>query len=259
MNRLQGRVAIVTGAGSGIGAATARRFAAEGAIVVVADVDAAGAEDVANSILGSGGRASACEIDVCDRASVDDLVTETLRVHGRLDVMHNNAGIDLITPLAALDDVAVGTMLDVNIRGVLNGTAAAGRAMVEQGSGAIINTASIAANWGVPLQTVYCASKGAVVSLTRAAALEYSPSVRVNALCPGGVRTPIVQKVFGGEPSPELYMALEKLHALGRMGRPEEIAAAAAFLASDDASFVTGTALTVDGGMTAGHSLDLMM
>jgi NAD(P)-dependent dehydrogenase (short-subunit alcohol dehydrogenase family) len=251
-------VAIVTGAGSGIGAASARRFASEGAAVVVSDIDGDQAQEVASEIVESGGLAMAVVVDVRFREEMDQMVKVAMAEYGRLDVMHNNAGVGSMLPLVMVDSDTISRLLDINVKGVLHGTAAAASVMVEAGFGSIVNTASAAAVYGSPLQVLYSATKGAVLSLTKAAAMEYATSgVRVNAVCPGGVKTRFVASALGFEPPPVFEEAGAKAHPLGRMAEPEEIAAAIAFLASDDASFVTGVGLPVDGGMTAGALLDM--
>ncbi len=258
MARFGGRVAVVTGGGSGIGAATARQLAAEGAVVVVADVLTQRAQEVAKSIEAAGGYATAETVDVTSRTAVDDLVERTVDVHGRLDVMVNNAGVGSIGPLAALTEDTLSRLLDINVKGVVHGTAAAGRYMLASNiHGAIVNTSSAAAVFGSPFQAVYSATKGAVLALTRSAAMEFAPSIRVNAVCPGGVRTRFMEAATGVAMPPEMDAVAGKVHPLGRMAEPHEVAAAIAFLASDDASFITGAALPVDGGLTAGALIDL--
>lgn len=257
MQRLIDRVAVVTGAASGIGAATAQRLAWEGASIVVSDIDTARAEVVAKEIEAAGGRAVAVTTDVRKRVDVEAAVEAARSAYGRLHIMINNAGIDAITPLGGLDDALVDRLIDVNIKGVIHGISVAGPALVEAGGGVIINTASVAGIHGVPLQAIYSATKGAVIALTRAAAMEFAPTVRVNAVLPGGVRTPIVESMFGGPVPDEWLQRMGKQHPIGRLARPEELAAAFAFLASDDASFMTGASLVVDGGMTAGAVLDV--
>jgi NAD(P)-dependent dehydrogenase (short-subunit alcohol dehydrogenase family) len=257
MHRLEGRVAIITGAASGIGEAAAHRLAAEGAITVVTDIDAAGATTAADAITAAGGNAIPMSCDVRDRTAINRVVDEVVSTHGRLDIMVNNAGVDSIAPLALLDEAHLSDLVEINLLGVIHGTAAAGRVMMNSGSGAIINTASVAAAVGMSLQSIYCATKGGVVSFTRAAACELAPRIRVNAVAPGGVRTPIVEKLLGGTPNDDVMRAMARLHLLNRLGHPSEVAAVIAFLASDDASFMTGTTITVDGGMTAGLPIDL--
>jgi NAD(P)-dependent dehydrogenase (short-subunit alcohol dehydrogenase family) len=156
-----------------------------------------------------------------------------------------------------VDDETVNRLLDINVKGVVHGTAAAASRMLSAGGGTIINTASAAATFGSPLQVLYSATKGAVLALTRAAAMELAPTVRVNAVSPGGVKTAFVEAALGFPAPPELEASGARAHPLGRMAEASEIAAAIAFLASDDASFITGIGLPVDGGMTAGALIDL--
>ncbi len=257
MDRLTGRITVITGAGSGIGAATAHRLAGEGAVVIVSDIDGDRATDVVAQIVGAGGQASAATVDVRSRVDVERLVDEVVEAHGRLDVMVNNAGVGSMLPLAMVDDDTVARLLDINVKGVVHGTAAAATKMLAAGGGTIVNTASAAATFGSPLQVVYSATKGAVLALTRSAAMELAPTVRVNAVCPGGVKTAFVDAALGFPAPPELAAAGARVHPLGRMAEASEVAAAIAFLASDDASFVTGIGLPVDGGMTAGALIDL--
>lgn len=258
MERFADRVAVITGAGSGIGAASARRLASERAAVVVCDIDPARADEVAKAIVSDGGRATSVAGDVSKRADVESMVQAAVDTYGRLDVMHNNAGIGgAVMPLAMMDDATTERLINVNLRGVVNGMAVAAPIMQAAGRGAIVNTASVAGLYGSPLFGVYSGTKGAVVAMTRSAAMEFAPTLRVNAIAPGGVRTRFNEAMFGTALPDEIEEKLGTVHPLGRNAQPEEIAAGVAFLASDDASFITGHVLVIDGGISAGAVLDL--
>jgi NAD(P)-dependent dehydrogenase (short-subunit alcohol dehydrogenase family) len=254
MPRLEGKVALITGGGSGIGKVAAERFAAEGAAVVVADIVAAEAERVVAGITGSGGTARSVAVDVTDEGQVDSMVAAAVDTYGSLHVLLNNAGIFpdddggvLDTPAATWQQV-----MEVNLKGVWLGCRAAIPAMLESGGGSIVNTASFVALMGAATaQVAYTASKGGVLALTREVAVEYARrGIRVNALCPGPIETPLLAELLA-DPA---RRSRRLVHIpLGRFGRPEEIAAAALFLASDESSFMTGSALVVDGGITAAY------
>jgi len=253
-DRFTGRVAIVTGAGSGIGAATARLLAQEGAAVTVADIDLARAANAVDAIAALGGTARAQHVDVSDPVGMQALVDDTVAAYGRLDILHNNA--------AALDqnardqDVVTGDLdtwervLAVNLTGTMLGCRVAIPAMLAVGGGAIVNTASAAAFYGSRTLAAYGTSKAGVVALTRYVATAYADrGIRCNAVAPGVVVDRAVQEADAGAPAPRLgpYVAG---HLAGRLGYPAEVAAAVAYLASDDAAFVTGECLRIDGGLT---------
>ncbi len=256
MSRLSGRVAFITGAGSGIGRASALRMAEEGAAVMCADIDKAGAEQTAAQVAEHGGRSSAMELDVTSESAVQEALEQTVKEFGGLNVIFNNAGIG--GRLLGWDAV-----IDVNLSGVYYGTFHGCAMMAERGGGSVINTASVAGLAGLvgyvppemegqpvlPGAGAYVAAKHGVIGLTRQFAVTYGKrGVRVNAIAPGYIHTPMTAMV---RESPESEQFLTNLHPIGRLGQPEEIAAAAAFLASDDASFITGVVLPVDGGYTA--------
>lgn len=249
LHRFGGLVALVTGGGSGIGRATCSRLAAEGARVWVADLDQQAAERVAGSLPGAAAR----RVDVSDADQVERLVQEVIKADGRLDVLVNNAGITLGAPVWETAPEQWARVLSVNLTGVFNGCRSALRYMIGRRHGAIVSTASDAGVVGWRGQSAYCASKTGVVGLTRAVAMDAAPyGVRVNCVCPAFTDTPLVEAWVRGQPDPPAArQEAASAQPVGRMGRPEEVAAAIVFLASDEASFVTGVALAVDGGVTA--------
>jgi meso-butanediol dehydrogenase/(S,S)-butanediol dehydrogenase/diacetyl reductase len=247
----EGRVAAVTGAGSGIGAAIARELAGRELDVVVTDVDAEAAERIATEIGGS-----AQALDVADRSSVDAAVAAVLERHGRLDVWVSNAGISHMAPFLEVAEEDLDRSLAVNLKGVFLCGQAAGRAMSERGGGVIVNLASMAGKQGrVPFLADYVASKFGVVGLTQAMALELAPlGIRVNSVCPGYVQTPMQERELGWEaalrgvdPGDVERLWLEDT-PIGRLERPEDVARVVAFLVGEDAAFVTGEAVAVNGG-----------
>jgi NAD(P)-dependent dehydrogenase (short-subunit alcohol dehydrogenase family) len=253
--RFEGKVALVTGGASGIGLATAARLAGEGALVVIADVDAAGAERAAAELTARGpGAAEAAATDVTDAAAVDELVDGVLARHGRVDVLFNNAGVYEPGEVHEVDPADWDRQLAVNLRSVYLVSRRVVPAMLARGGGAIVNNASVAALVGDLASAAYCASKGAVGMLTKAMALDYARrGIRVNAICCGEIDTPLFEREAAqrGMPLDAFRAELDEAHPVGRIGRPEEAAAAVAFLASDDAAFVTGVLLPVDGGYSA--------
>jgi NAD(P)-dependent dehydrogenase (short-subunit alcohol dehydrogenase family) len=249
VRRFEGSVAVVTGGGSGIGRATCERLAAEGARVWVADLDQSAAERVADNLP----CAAACRIDVSDADQVEQLVQKVIETDGRLDVLINNAGITLGAPVWETTPEQWARVLSVNLTGVFNGCRSALRRMVGQRHGAIVSTASDAGLVGWPGQSAYCATKTGIVGLTRAVAMDAAPyGVRVNCVCPAFTDTPLVEAWVQEQPDPSAARKeVASAQPAGRLGRPEEIAAAIAFLSSEESSFVTGVALPVDGGVTA--------
>jgi NAD(P)-dependent dehydrogenase (short-subunit alcohol dehydrogenase family) len=254
MTRLAGKVAVITGAASGIGAACARRFADEGARIAGLDVNDPPAEHRA-AIEAASGESHWEPVDVRDEASIERAVGAVLARFGRIDALVNAAGVSGYGAVDEVDAAEWDRVLGINLRGTFLVSKHVVRAMKRQRAGSIVNLASIEGLEGMQSQAAYNASKGGVVLLTRNMAIDYgSIGVRVNCLCPGFIETPMtnVLKTPGLEGIRQQFI---DLHMLKRPGRPEEVAACALFLCSDDASFVTGHALVVDGGFTAGRKL----
>ncbi|HSL22451.1 MAG TPA: SDR family NAD(P)-dependent oxidoreductase [Vicinamibacterales bacterium] len=254
MFELAGRQALVTGAASGIGAAIAQTFARAGAQVFVTDVDGTAASATAERLARDGGRAEAFALDVRDEAACRQAAERVERAAGRLDVLVNNAGIGHVGTLIGTSGEDLDRLYAVNVRGVFNVTKAFLPGMVARRSGAIINMASIGGLVGIRDRIAYCTSKFAVVGLTRSLALDHArDGVRINCICPGRVETPFVAARLREYPDPDAaYREMAASQPIGRMGRPEEIASLALYLASDEAAFVTGAAVPIDGGWSAG-------
>ncbi len=251
MALLKDKAALITGGGSGIGRAAALIFAREGAKLAIADLNANGAQETVSMIERAGGQAFCVQCDVLKPAAVEDLVAQTVRRFGRLDCAFNNAGIggDLARTADSTEecwDAVVG----IDLKSVWLCMKYEIAQMLKQKSGAIVNTASIAGLGANPLGIAYSAAKHGVVGLTRTAAVEYAKiPIRINAVCPGVTETPMVEA--GIAKRPQMRRVFQKIHPMGRLGRPEEIGEAVAWLCSDAASFVTGIPLPVDGGFTA--------
>jgi 3-oxoacyl-[acyl-carrier protein] reductase len=242
--RLKNKVAVITGAARGIGQATALKFAAEGARVVVCDIDAAGIEAVVEEIRRSGGDAIGFEVDVTDRASIDRMVQGVMERHGRIDTLVNNAGIVADAQLKKMSDAQFDRVIDINLKGTYNCARAVVDIMIGQKSGVILNASSVVGLYGNFGQTNYAASKFGVIGMVKTWARELGRSgIRAVAVCPGFVETPILASV----PDKVLKAMTERV-PLGRLAKPEEIANTYAFLASDEASYINGAVIEVSGG-----------
>jgi len=251
---LEGKVALVTGAGSGIGRASAVTFAGEGAKVIVADVDVNSGEATAHQIEEAGGNSAFVKADVSQQTEVEAMVNKAIEIYGRLDCAFNNAGIEgtLAIPIAEYAEEVWDRVISVNLKGVWLCMKYELPQMLKQGGGAIVNMASVAGLVGGTVGAAYFASKHGVVGLTKAPAIEYGQSaIRINAVCPGVIQTRMGESLFKGNPDPEAEARIIGLHPIGRIGTPEEVAESVIWLCSDASSFVTGHAMAVDGGYVA--------
>lgn len=251
MFSLEGKIALVTGAGSGIGESIAKVFARAGGAVIIADVNKRNGRRVAKEI---GGRARFIAVNVAEEDSAEAAAEQVLEAEGRLDILVNNAGIGHVGTMVQTTAADLDRLFAVNVRGVFNLTKAFLPGMIERKSGNIINMASIGGVVGIRDRLAYCTSKFAVVGMTKSMALDHaSHGIRVNCICPGRVETPFVSARLAEYADPEnAYREMAATQALGRMGKPEEIAHAALYLASEESGFITGTAFLIDGGWSAG-------
>jgi len=252
-DRVLGRVAIVTGAASGIGEASAIRLAEEGASVLCADLNAEGAAKTAAAIVASGGTAIGYAIDISDSSQCDALVAKAVESYGAIDILVNNAGVNLPGVFHEVTNATIEKTLSVNVMGAMYLTRAALPHMLKNSRGSIVNMSSVNGLVSEPFLSVYSASKGAIVMFTRGIALDYAKTgIRCNAICPGWVDTPINHahaKMLGG--LDHVYKTIDSFQPIGRPGTSREIANVVLFLASDEASFMTGSIVSADGGMTA--------
>lgn len=253
MKQLEGKVAIVTGAGSGIGRASALLFAERGAKVVGADCNGDAGEETVEMIRRAGGDAAFCRADVSSEPEVEAMIRFTVERYGGLQALLNNAAVQILGQLTETSGEDWDRLHSVNLKGVFLCSKHAIPEMIRGGGGAVVNVASILGLVGDPDLAAYCAAKGGVIALTKAAAIGYGPrGVRVNCICPGDVNTPMVQEYFEKEPDPAGARARVSGHyALRRIAEPREVAETAAFLTSDASSFMTGAVMVVDGGLTS--------
>jgi NAD(P)-dependent dehydrogenase (short-subunit alcohol dehydrogenase family) len=247
---LEGKVALVTGGSSGIGRASALVFAREGAKVVVADMNVEGGEQTVDMINEAGDQAIFVKVDVSKAVEVEEMINRAVEAYGRLDCAHNNAGIELLATITDCTEEDWDRLMDINLKGVWLCLKYEIPQMIAQGGGAIVNTASVAGlvgSWAMP---AYSASKHGVIGLTKSAALNYAKTgIRVNAVCPGIIHTSMIERMFNA--MPQLQEQFLVRAPVERLGTPEEVAETVAWLCSDAASFVTGHAMAVDGGLVA--------
>jgi NAD(P)-dependent dehydrogenase (short-subunit alcohol dehydrogenase family) len=253
VRRLEDKVCLITGAGSGIGRASALLFASEGATVVVADMDDSGARATLAAIRKAGGKASAEHVDVTDEAETVAMVARAVRRHKRIDVLFNNAGISGVGDVIETDPNLFDRVMRVNVRGVYLMARAVAPQMIKQRSGSIINMSSSIAEIGLARRVSYAASKGAVLAMTKSMQVDLAPhGIRVNALLPGTILTPFVERYLkeSYKDPEEGYASIRKRQLTSELGRPEDIASAALYLASDESRFVMASGLVVDGGVS---------
>lgn len=251
--RLEGKIALITGAGSGIGEAMAVLFAREGARVAAADVNETAARHTAGLVTAAGGTALAIQVDVSSAAGVQQAVEQVVATFGRIDVLCNNAGIGVAAVCHQTSEEDWDRTMAIDLKGVFLGSKYTIPYMLAQGGGVICNTSSVAGQVGVMNRAAYCAAKAGVLGLTKSIAIDYAEKgIRCNALLPGTVDSPWIGKILAQQADPvSERQRMEARQPVGRMGRPEEIAAAALYLCSDDGAFVTGSGLVIDGGLTA--------
>tara|TARA_B110000008_G_scaffold106339_1_gene109235 strand:+ start:5345 stop:6103 length:759 start_codon:yes stop_codon:yes gene_type:complete len=251
LNNFTDKVVLITGAGNGIGRATAIAFGQQGASVVVADMSRSAGEETTALITQAGGIATFILCDVTKDQDVQSMVDGTIETYGKLDIAFNNAGIEIEhSKLADGDEATYDKVMDVNVKGVWRCMKYQIPALLKQSTSAIVNTASIAGLGAAPKMSIYSASKHAVIGLTKSAAVEYGrKGLRVNAICPAAIDTEMVRRAIENDPQKEQF--INNLHPVGRIGQPEEVAAAVLYLCSDLAGFTTGVALPIDGGATS--------
>ena len=253
--RLENKVALITGGGSGIGRASAILFAQRGARVSVVDRNVESGKQTEAAIRAADGEAVFIEADVSDPDACEAMVRKTVEAYGRLDVLFNNAGLE--SPYAFLADQPMGEwddLIAVNLKGTLYGTRFGIVQMMKNGGGAIINTSSVTGLSGFMLQAVYGATKAAIINITLNTALEYgSMNIRANCICPGPIDTPILRTALDSVPVENVESLVTSIIPMGRIGRPEEVASVALFLASDESSYVSGAVIPVDGAMLSGR------
>ncbi|EEF62785.1 SDR family NAD(P)-dependent oxidoreductase [Pedosphaera parvula] len=251
---LTGKVVLITGAGSGIGAAMAEAFAVAGATLLIADINVPAGEQIVTTLNSSGGTASFIPLDVANEEVCNQVSKKVLETHGQLDVLINNAGVGSVGTILQTTGVELDRLYSVNVRGVFNLTKAFLPSMLDRKYGVIINMASIGGIVGIRDRLAYCTTKFAVVGMTKSMAMDHShQGIRINCICPGRVETPFVKARIAEYPNPEkAYQEMSSTQLTGKMLRPDEVASAAVYLASDSAASVTGTAFIIDGGWSAG-------